>query len=131
MKTWPCNIQRCYIENFIRKKNDFFIFAQNIDCGYTLELPHQGSSNKYPKSMFWIKNKKKVIYPCTPQVYYMKVGYNRVFISPTCVPYEHKKVLFTTVSKWLRSLYSVLLVIGGSSPVQITFGEAKLWLSVY
>ena len=27
-------------ENFHQKKNDIFlIFAQNIDCGYTLELP--------------------------------------------------------------------------------------------
>ena len=25
----------------------FFIFAQNIDCGYTLEPPHE-----YPQSMF-------------------------------------------------------------------------------
>ena len=62
----------------------------------------------------------------------MKVGYNRVFTSPTCIPYEHKKkLLFATVSKWLRSLYSVLLIIVGSSPVQITFGEAKLCLHVY
>ena len=31
----------------------FHISAQNIDCGYSLEPPHQGSSNKYPQSMFW------------------------------------------------------------------------------
>ena len=30
----------------------FLISAQNIDCGYSLELPHQGSSNEYPQSMF-------------------------------------------------------------------------------
>ena len=34
------------------------IFAQNIDCGYTLEPPCQGSSNEYPQSMFCSKNKK-------------------------------------------------------------------------
>ena len=28
------------------------IFAQNIDCGYTLELSHWGGSNKYHQSMF-------------------------------------------------------------------------------
>ena len=27
-------------------------FAQNIDCGYTLEPPRRGSSNEYPQSMF-------------------------------------------------------------------------------
>ena len=31
----------------------FLISAQNIDFGYSLELPHQGSSNKYPQSRFW------------------------------------------------------------------------------
>ena len=37
----------------------FDIFAQNIDCGYTLEPPRpggRGSSNKYPQSMFWSKD---------------------------------------------------------------------------
>ena len=33
-------------------------FAQNIDCGYTLEPPRRGVSNEYPQSMFWSKNKK-------------------------------------------------------------------------
>ena len=32
---------------------------QNIDCGYSLELPRQGGSKVYPQSMFWIKNKKQ------------------------------------------------------------------------
>ena len=31
----------------------FLISAQNIDCGYLLELPQWGSSSKYPQSMFW------------------------------------------------------------------------------
>ena len=52
------------IENFISKNwkfSDtktliFFQFsAQNIDCGYSLELPHRGSSNEYPQSMFLAK----------------------------------------------------------------------------
>ena len=30
----------------------FLISAQNIDCGYLLELPLQGGSNEYPQSMF-------------------------------------------------------------------------------
>ena len=49
----------------------FLIFAQNIDCGYTLE------------SMFWCKNKEKV-YPCKPQFYYIKVGCKEVYITRTC-----------------------------------------------
>ena len=40
-------------ENFPLKNIDIFlIFAQNIDCGYTLEPPRRGGSNEYPQSMF-------------------------------------------------------------------------------
>ena len=38
----------------------FLIFAQNIDCGYTLEPPQRGGSNEYPQSMFWSKNKRNM-----------------------------------------------------------------------
>ena len=40
----------------------FHIFAQNIDCGYTLG----GGSNEYPQSMFKSKNKKKLYTPLNP-----------------------------------------------------------------
>ena len=77
-KTCPCNIQRfkdVKKENFQKKIFDMFlIFAQNIDCGYKLEPPRRGGSNEYPQSMFWGKNKKKYVYPCIPQFYYIKVG---------------------------------------------------------
>ena len=36
----------------------FLISAQNIDCGYLLELPLWGGSNEYPQSMFWAKIRK-------------------------------------------------------------------------
>ena len=44
----------------------FFIYAQNIDCGYTLEPPRRGGSNEYPQSMFWSKNKKNRYTPAYP-----------------------------------------------------------------
>ena len=31
----------------------FLISVKNIECGYSLEPPHRGSSNEYPQSMFW------------------------------------------------------------------------------
>ena len=62
-------------ESFQIKISDIFhISGQNIDCGYLLELPRRGSSNKYPQSMFLSRNKKKNVYPCKPQFYYIKVG---------------------------------------------------------
>ena len=60
-KTCPCNIQRFFfkIENFQLKIFDIFlIFAQNIDCGYTLEPPRRGGSNEYPQIMFGAKIRK-------------------------------------------------------------------------
>ena len=84
-----------YIETFTtkngkfsdRKKSDiFYIPAQNIDCGYSLEPPRRGGSNEYPHSMFLSRNKKTNVYPCKPQFYYIKMGfkgvklYRRVFV---------------------------------------------------
>ena len=38
----------------------FLISAQNIDCGYSLEPPRRGGSNKYPQSMFLSRNMKNI-----------------------------------------------------------------------
>ena len=78
----PIQIQM-YIENSTPKTENiqikysdlFHISAQNIDCGYSLEPPQQGSSNEYPQSMFLSKNKKNNVYPCKSQFYYIKVGF--------------------------------------------------------
>ena len=64
-----------YTENYLVVKNEkfhwkifdiFLIFAQNIDCEYTLEPPRRGGSNEYPQSMFWSKNKKNRYTPAYP-----------------------------------------------------------------
>ena len=46
--------------------DNFLIFAENIDCGYTLEPPRRGGSDEYPRSMFWskkIQHRYKPAYP--------------------------------------------------------------------
>ena len=66
------NFFRSKIDDFQRKVFDIFlIFAQNIDCGYSLEPPRRGGSNEYPQSMFWSKNKKNKY---TPPVLLYKSG---------------------------------------------------------
>ena len=41
------------------KSLDFFLFLHdNICCGYSLEAPQRGASNKYPQHMFSWRNKK-------------------------------------------------------------------------
>ena len=66
---------------FRLKNSDIFCSsAHNIDCGYSLEPPQRGGSNEYPQSMFLIRNKKNNVYPCKPQFYYIKVGFEGVRI---------------------------------------------------
>ena len=75
-----------YIENFTTKNENFqmknsgsfHISAQNIDCGYLLQPPRRGGSNKYPQSMFLSRNKKNNVYLCKPQFYCIKVGFKGV-----------------------------------------------------
>ena len=46
----------------------FFLFLlYKLDCGYSLELPQWGSSNKYPQSMFWAEYWKNI------RVFYLKI----------------------------------------------------------
>ena len=68
-------------ENFQIKNFDIFHnSSQNIDRGYSLEPPRRGGSNEYPQSMFLSRNKKNNVYPCKPQFYYTKVGFEGVKI---------------------------------------------------
>ena len=68
-------------KNFQIKNSDILhISAQNIDCGYSLELPHRGGSNEYPQTMFLSRNKKINVYPCKPEFYYIKAGLKGVTI---------------------------------------------------
>ena len=54
-------------ENFKIKNSDIFhISTQNIDCGYSLELPRRGSSNEYPQSMFKAEIRKIMYTPVNP-----------------------------------------------------------------
>ena len=78
----------CENENFHRKTFDIFlIFAQNIDCGYTLEPPRRGGSNEYPQSMFWSKNKKNRYTPANPSfTIYIKVVFRGYLLQRTCFP---------------------------------------------
>ena len=68
-----------------RKKYIFLIFAKNIDCGYTLELPRPGGSNECHNLCFGAKIRKIGMPLHTPVLPY-RIGYKGVFISRTCFP---------------------------------------------
>ena len=80
--TKTCLFKYMYTENFTYKNwkfsdkisDIFHISAQNIDCGYSLELPWWGDSNEFPQSIFWAE-KKNNVFPCKHQFYYIKVGF--------------------------------------------------------
>ena len=60
-KNWNFSDKNSYI---------FHISAQNKDCGYSLEPPHRGGSNKYPQSMVLNINEKKMYTPVNPFLLY-------------------------------------------------------------
>ena len=51
----------------IKNSDIFYISAQNIDCGYSLEPPRRGGSNEYPQSIFWTEIRKKMYNPANPR----------------------------------------------------------------
>ena len=70
-QAFPCIMQRFLkavkmIIFLIKTSNILLFFAQNIDCGYTLEPPQLDGSNEYPQSMLLSKNKKKMYTPVNP-----------------------------------------------------------------
>ena len=52
-----------------------FISGFIVPGRYLKALLKWDGSNGYPQSLFSIKNKKNNVYLCTPQFYYIKVGY--------------------------------------------------------
>ena len=52
----------CPTKIYLPKIDIFFLFlAENICCGYSLEVPHWGTSNEYPQCMFSSRIKKKYL----------------------------------------------------------------------
>ena len=63
----------------------FLISAQNIDCGYSLELPRQGGSNAYPQSVFWAEIWKISEFFLSEKFWFLEVKFSlylnrRVFV---------------------------------------------------
>ena len=98
-----------YSESFTTKKwkfsdshsDIFHMFAQNIDCWYSLDLPRRGSSNGYPQSMFLSKNKKNNVYPVNPSFTIKKWGLRGSKL--------YRRVLWCMI----RSQYGILQICPG------------------
>ena len=61
--------------------NTFLIFAQNIDCEYTLE-PEAVLMSTH--NLCFRTKIRKNVYPCTPQFHYIKVECKGMFVARTC-----------------------------------------------
>ena len=111
------------IDNFHRKTfYVFLIFAQNIDCGYTLEPPRRGGSNEYPQSMFWSKNTKNRYTPAYPSFTISKWGlrgyslHGHVFLmSRMLIDISDTSTPLWKIQEWHETSENVLLVIPVSS----------------
>ena len=103
IKNVTCNLTKtCPFLVVKKSKISFFdvflIFAQNIDCGYTLEPPGRGGFNEYQQSIFGSKITKIGI-PCKPQFYNnIKVGYEGIYIAWTCYPDEEWYAVHVSVA---------------------------------
>ena len=71
------NFSKAKIENYWKNLDIFLIFAQNKDCGYTLEPP---------QSMFWSKNKKNRCTPAYPSFAIYNWGLRGVYMARVCFP---------------------------------------------
>ena len=71
------------LENFQLKNSDiFFIFAENIDCGYTLEPP--GLEAVLTSNLCFGAKIRKIGIHCIPQFCYIKLVFKGVYIKRTC-----------------------------------------------
>ena len=73
-----------YRDFFFENFDIFDNIVQNIDSGYTLELPQRG---EYPQSIFLIKNEKFGIPLYTPVLLYISGVQGGVYITRTCFRY--------------------------------------------
>ena len=64
-------------EIFQMKNADIFSYLRSK---HRLWVLVRTASNEYPHSMFLSVDKKNNVYPCKPQVYYIKVGFKGVKI---------------------------------------------------
>ena len=74
---------------------NFNMFAQNIDCWYTLELPQRGGSNEY-QQMCCNKNKENrySLVNSSCAIYNAKVGYEEGIRLSSPEPKAHKVSLY-------------------------------------
>ena len=74
--------------------------------------------------MFWSKNKKKIVYPCKPQFYYIKVGCKGVFVTRTCFrdDFVCLKLHFLAFVVDMRALVHDVEAVHGLCILQTTSG---------
>ena len=84
----------------------FLVFAQNIDCGYSLEPPQ-----------FFKAKKRKNVYPCKPQFYYQKVGCKWVFIKRTCYPGDNSRTGCRLTFSVLINHHAYMSVMSGCTTI--------------
>ena len=94
----------------------------NVMCPLGRTSGRRGGSNEYPQSMLFSRNKTNNVYPCKPQLYYIKVGFKG---SKLCRPVSvmREKSPFVVKARVSLSIRAIVLGILCSSmySANITF----------
>ena len=71
----------------------FVISALNIDCGYSLEPPRRGGSNKYPQSMFSAEIWKISEFFVSENFQFLEVKFS-IYLNRRVVVKEHRWLVY-------------------------------------
>ena len=87
----------------------FFFFHENICCGYSLEVPHWGTSNEYLQHMFSWKNKKNIYLGPVVQSIVSLTSSLRVILLTVLADSIYNILLFFAEKMWVAFALQKLL----------------------
>ena len=83
-------------------QNFSYFLYENVCCGYSLEVPHWGTSNEYPQHMFSLRNKKNIF-----------------LIHPSYLELSNSTVLFLII-------LSILIISNSRGPEYLVWDNSSL-----
>ena len=89
-----------------------------MSCGYPLEVPHQGASNKYPQHIFLWRDKENIYVPDTHSYLdlciifiFMENCRKRLSEQASNITIPQDKMLFSTIKYGFLSYFSIKLIL--------------------
>ena len=93
---------------FYQKALIFFLFLhENLCCGYSLEVPHWGTSNEYPQHRFSWRHKSIFWIPLLSGAMYVHLCFFILFLVFNGFTIATDKALFSSKKCWYFSYFSM------------------------